>query len=711
MLSHNEKITGRQLQFLIAFGAFGTGVAALPRLAAERAGGNVWLAAGLLIPAALLCAALHAAVARRIPSASYTERLCRLLSKPVGKLLALVLALKILFCAGMEARLFSLITQSFLLRTTPAFVVVFFITAIAGCTAAKGIEARARVAEILFFITFIPLLVLFITAVFRIDLNLFNRMPTAPVENAPEPSAALGGFHAAAAIPGLGFLFSGLELLPLSLGFVNTEKRTGKKIMLAVALTAAFLLFITTVTLARFGVGETLSLEWPLIQMMDMVNLPGSLMERQDALMMSFWTATAYMVIGAGLFYAAALLKSLRPRFSPGKISFVFPCAAAVAGMGCIPLDSPAVFEILEALFKTFGVFYLFVLPVILFIAGAIHRPKNKKARAAAKMLILVPLLLPLSGCWDRVEIENRIFAVALALDTADGGERVELTLAAPGNIEKDKPGGMNLFTARGASFREALKALDRETGRSIFIGQAKEIIFSASYLREPELFSESLLSLRDNKDINRRLLLLAAEGKARDIISAATPDGTPAYMFFPDFYKYPGKAMGITLKQDITGFYAQLRENKIALIPLAYLDGESPALSGAIALNNEGVAAALNEKETRGYLWRLPNGATGAILDAETGDGGRAAMEVEKHEVKLLQTSYDGATRYQTHITITGSIGGYAPGDTRDLPERYAEIVEKEIHEAFKKCCAPPGDSESVTAVRVILRGKQGAS
>ena len=357
MLSSNRKISLRQLQILIILEAFGMGVVMLPRRAAEYAARDGWLV--IIGIAALACIGAALITAAMRPSSAFLEYTAKLLGRPAAKLLATGLAVKLLLNAGLQTRLFALLIRQSLLNRTPMAVVTGLTVAAAAYTASKGIETRARVAEILFILIMPLMLLLFICAFFTSDTS--NLLPVFTVK----PARIITGAAR------LGYAFTGLECLLLVFPFIQRPKDTRRAVIFAVSAAGAAFLLITLAAIASFGPDGLLTQSAPVLRMMDMLNIPGGFTERQDALMFSFWIITVFAGLNMYVFFSALLVKGLARKGKNG--GWVIACATAVFALACLPLDAGAVEVYMDKLYFTFGVFYIFILPVILIAAAKLR--------------------------------------------------------------------------------------------------------------------------------------------------------------------------------------------------------------------------------------------------------------------------------------------------------------------------------------------------
>jgi len=621
MLAANERITFRQLQILIILSALGTGVIVLPRRVAVYVGQDGWvIVVGLVIIAALVGLLISTAVyqASKVkPGAGFVEFTSLLLSRPVAYVLGFILWIKLIFAAGFELRIFLEITNVIMLPTTPIPVVGVAVLLVCAYAAAKGIETRARVAEVLFAVMALPFLFLVGLAIFDTDFS--NLQPVL----AEPPQDYLNG------VLRLGFIFTGMECLLLVSPFTKKDKHMGKHVVTAILFAGLIILVITVLTIAKFGHG-VVNQPWPVLRMMDMINIPGSFIERQEALIFSFWIITAFAIGNTMLFFGGLLVKDM---IKPRRKHFgVLLTALAAFAVAVFPWQT-AVYEMLDIMYMTVGAFYLVVLPLILLIAVAFKRRKT----ALAPLLILIPILLIGTGCWDRVEIENRSYVVAIGIDMEEN--EFAVTLSVPlfeqgQDTESETPGFLQ--TATGKTITETLKELDSQSDNTLYYGQAKVLVLGHNVLENSETTNSIINALKHNNEIDLRINVLVAEDTAKEILEAQPPGETLPGLFVADIYRSKNKLGGTSFSLDLERLESSYKNGVIIpMIKTTEDEGAPLELHGAVALKNSSIVGELSHEELVGFLWCISHGNKDAIVPVEADDT-RIPVRIKKHNAKI---------------------------------------------------------------------------
>ena len=360
MFSLNDKISLRQFQVLLILYIFGTGVIILPRKAALFAGRDGWIAFILTIVLAVFAVFIIASLIRRFPEKSFYEYAGKIITKPVAFVFTLGLIIRTVIGLACELRLFTEIVKHILLHNTPYSVVAVSLLSVSAYAAAKGIETKARAGQIIIWIIFIPLIFVFIAVGTDVDYTeLLPILQTEPVR------IAWGAYY-------MLFAFSGIEFILLMSPYLNRHKYISQRAVSAVLLIGLFMLAGIIIAISRFGAANLANQAWPILEMMDTTPMPGSFIERQEAVMMSFWILSAFAMISAGLFFSAIAAKSI---FKAGEHKHYLIIVAAIAFiLSFLINDMDLVYKIMDMNFLYLGTAYMLVIPVILLLTAIIRR-------------------------------------------------------------------------------------------------------------------------------------------------------------------------------------------------------------------------------------------------------------------------------------------------------------------------------------------------
>lgn len=366
MFSLNDKISIRQLQILIILDSFGTGIITLPRIASEAAGVDGWIS---VIVSVLIAAAgvyIMTTLGRMFPNQSFYSYSSAIASKPVGFVLSILLVAKLILLISFELYFFGEIVNLIMLKNTPRRVIILTLLLISGYACGKGYETRARIAELLIFVIIIPLLLVFSFA--SLDVDFSNILP---VLKTPPKDILYGGFECFQA-------FMGLEALLLVYPYMNNQHKVRRSSVNAVIIVGIIFVIITFITMCRFGTHTILDQPWPILEMMDTVDLPGSFIERQEAFIMSFWIVSMFAIVNAGLFFSAIVSKSIIKKGTHAHYVIFF--MVAVFLIIEVMDKMPNIYDTMNFIHLRSGIAFVFVIPLILIIIAKVRGLGHEKA-------------------------------------------------------------------------------------------------------------------------------------------------------------------------------------------------------------------------------------------------------------------------------------------------------------------------------------------
>lgn len=366
MFSSNNKVSVKQLEALFLLNIFGTGIIIMPKIATEAAGQNGWIIVIIGCVAALALSFLMNKMNQLFPMLSFVEITKKVLTKPVGYLLSLLLIARITMLIGLELRIFDAIIKVYLLPNTPGEIIILSALICAGYLSYHGYETRARLSEILIIVVVLPLIFVFVMAVFGSDFT--NLLPFGVDIFQNEITLTKWGIACAIVF----FNFRGMQEIFLIYPFLNDTSKAQKGYSKSIIVGGAFMLFVYIITVARFGVLDLKTQTWPLLRMMDTIELPGSFVEKQNAFIMSFWIVSVFMIISGGLYFAAHLakmnlrLKHFRPALIPvGVLAYI---------ISLLPRNESEAFEWMVKVDIYSGALFFIAVPIIVIIIAKIRR-------------------------------------------------------------------------------------------------------------------------------------------------------------------------------------------------------------------------------------------------------------------------------------------------------------------------------------------------
>ncbi len=383
------------------------------------------------------------------------------------------------------------------------------------------------------------------------------------------------------------------------------------------------------------------------------------------------------------------------------------------------------------------------------------------------KIIIAVLGLFMLTGCWDRVELEDRGFVISIGIDTfekttekeketnqteaqktkamqpmagknennqenekekkdekekktenktdenkeskdkkekkekpatigEESKQRYLLTMVMPNMTALAEKGGgdaKSRFVKKAGSetVSGAMHTTDTFSSKKLYFGQSKLVVLGKEIIDDEKLFREAVDALERNRQISRKVIVLATKDKASKIVEAQTNAEPMVGMFVSNFYKNNHSTVAVSFKQDLESLIRSLRSTKTSIIPEILLEGEELILKGAAVIKDYKLTGWLTDIETRGYLWAKNLGEGAEISVNYKGD--YIPLKVEKLSGGICFEKKPEGITCKVEVKATGVIEEFKMSNQslqnedrlKDLQNLYKDLIKTEITNTWK--------------------------
>lgn len=329
----NKKISGRQLGRMVFYDFFALTTVVLPGKLAKAAGmdGFFALAAGCAAGYCLLLLVLVQMRQMRRTGQDYHAFLCGHFGTFLAVMILIVYLLTALFGAAYGLRLLCDITRQYLIRDTPAWLVLAVLTALAVYGLCKGLESRGRMYEIVFWFVLLPLIFLLILAANNVEADRW-----VPVFRAEGSQVLKSGYIA------FSFLM-GSVFLPMLSEDISEHADAARVLKQDFAFCVCVNLVLFLILTGVFGAPTVATMEEAALSLTAMVKVPGGFLERQDALLCGIWLVSIFAVVENALYYTVWCMKKISGKhvhvwFLPGAGVLVYVLAVCMYRSGSLTL-------------------------------------------------------------------------------------------------------------------------------------------------------------------------------------------------------------------------------------------------------------------------------------------------------------------------------------------------------------------------------------
>ena len=499
MFSENNRISERQAFRLLTYDLLGLSTLILPGVLARTAGRDGIFGIAIGTAAAILYLRMLCALQKDC-ALDFPAYLEQRLGRFCGKLVQAGFLLYLLLLAGYTAYLFADAVLMSLLREESFYLVLCLLLILVFYGLWGGLEGRARIYELLFWVLLIPLFLMLFFSLDEIRTDYWI-----PVFTAGAGSVAEGGYY----------VFSALAVIMLILFLGNRVKekeglfRLGKR---AVLLTAGIHAALYLILLGVFGERALGSMEYPAVTLMSTVRISGLFLRRTDAFMFAVWFFTLYALLTSCIFYSGEIVLQLLAKKAGQAYAGKREKAAYVAAILLTGATAVVCYRSLEWMERLVwllcyvGTPFLVLVPFGLYLSRGWKQKTLQRAQRGAAMIGLLLLCGGIfSGC-KTAELEDRDFPVELALSDESDLTREFLDAGNAGN-------------------------------RMIDYSHLKVMILSRSFIENEGLMEELLRLLREKNEIPQSAYVVVADD-AKGLQKAEEVLGEPVGVYLEQTFE-----------------------------------------------------------------------------------------------------------------------------------------------------------------------------
>jgi spore germination protein KC len=332
---------------------------------------------------------------------------------------------------------------------------------------------------------------------------------------------------------------------------------------------------------------------------------------------------------------------------------------------------------------------------------------KVKRHRFKKLVILLMAMTPIMSGCWDRVEINDLAIVTAAAIDKKDNNQ-IELSiqvfipksLSSGGGQGQSGQGGNGATTLvrseKGSNMSDALSKLQSKIPRKIFWGQCKVFVFGEQLSKEG--IQEQLDFLLRHPQPRERANVFVSIGKGKPILESVPP-----------LENYSGEVirelsdlhigMLVTLQnldEMLTG------KPQAAALPLIKIlppeKGQKklqgiPYIVGTAVFKKDKMTGTMSEKETRGLLWLRDEMESYTVTLQPKGVKGEISLNPVSAKVKIIPQIINDKWKVFVKIDTEGAVIQNGTNlnlsnlkSLKAVEQDFQKDIEKRIELAFLK-------------------------
>ena len=322
--------------------------------------------------------------------------------------------------------------------------------------------------------------------------------------------------------------------------------------------------------------------------------------------------------------------------------------------------------------------------------------------------IIWLVCCLSITGCWDKVELESRGFVVSLGIDGYEASEkeqseqnkndeqsRFNISISLPNVTAIASPGGggeenKTVKSAVGRTVSSAMGKIDSLSSQKLFYGQTRVAVLGKDIIEDEQLFREAIDALQRNLEISKKIIILATDEKALDILNMKPANEPLTGIYISNFYE---NTKDTVLLLDLEKLTERLSYSGCAIIPRVQLENDELKVGGAAVVKDLRLSGWLTEEESRSYLWITGKGK-GMHIPTEQ-DNAYTTLKVNGSKSKLSFFEENEQILCRADISIEGNLEEYhflqnaldddkREAELSEIEKAYEELISKEIVNTF---------------------------
>ncbi len=335
--------------------------------------------------------------------------------------------------------------------------------------------------------------------------------------------------------------------------------------------------------------------------------------------------------------------------------------------------------------------------------AGAKERSPAMRAALAA---VLIAACLLTAGCWDRVEIQDRAFVLAVAVDVAEEGtdkepgkSRME-SYAHPAPVDRyrvtfqvlrfgeakggqDRPGGGSrtfLVTGRGPAMLDAVRDALGESSKGLWFENMQVLIFSQKAVERYGM-APVVDFFRRDAEMRGRAQIFITPGEAGKLLKIAPPTGEPGGMFMANVARRQAKDINLPTSRTDIGFTSQaLDAGADMMFPVLEATGEAMKIKGAAVFKGDRFLGYIDEYVIRGLrIIRGVEKSASISFECPVHPGSAVTFELFRHQTNLTPHVEGDRVWFTLAVAMRGNLDEVQCGHQHDtLSSEYLDKAQK---------------------------------
>jgi len=354
----DDKLTTTQTSIFLTDSLLGAGILTMPRSVVIATGTpDAWISILLGGFIVILLALVMVKLSQQFPNLTVFQYAGKIIGKPPAFVLNLLLIVYFIVIAGYEMRVLAEVTMFFLLEGTPRWIIIMPFIWISGYLLTGGINAIARLFQLIFPISLFVLIVSFLLSmrIFHLD-NL-------------RPFLGDGLLPVMEGVKSTVLVFAGFEVLMFLVAHMQHPERAVKAMVAGFSIPLVLYFVTVIVVIGGMSMEAVMLSTWPTIDLLRSFEVAGLFFERLEFPFLVIWMMQLFCNFTC-YYYSASLGISQLFKFKQHMVSFGLMPIIYISGV--MPQRINDVFSVGEYV-GWVGLILFFLIPLPLSIVWLIR--------------------------------------------------------------------------------------------------------------------------------------------------------------------------------------------------------------------------------------------------------------------------------------------------------------------------------------------------
>ncbi|MBP1965418.1 Ger(x)C family spore germination protein [Paenibacillus aceris] len=324
----------------------------------------------------------------------------------------------------------------------------------------------------------------------------------------------------------------------------------------------------------------------------------------------------------------------------------------------------------------------------------------------------LLSIVLLLSGCWSRRELNDIAIAEGVGIDMSDGQFELTVQIVNPGSVTKAKGDHeipVIVYSSKGVTLNEAVRRLTSSISRNIYFAHIRILVLSEDLATKGIVKAMDYL-MRGSEFRTDFDVVIARNSSAKDLLSVMTPlEKVPANYIFNSLEaakKEWTSAVTIKLDQLSSGIVTPGKSSVISGIQIIgdhtsgtnnnNINYTTPRVrlqySGNAIIKKDKLVGWLNEKESRAYSV-ITNQSKRSSIHLVCPEGGNIGIDIARVKSKIYAVVKNDnpeifiETRTEGNVSdVECKINLFKTETIAYLDKQYVEFLKSNMESTIKK-------------------------